>query len=315
MKKLELVFNVIAIFLDACMLLLAGISAFSLRYQARDLFSSYPILFELNLYDFIRIIVIVIPLIVLIMAAYGLYNLRSTTRYLSVLTKVVAGISTGLGIFVIFYFFDQTIFPSRLIVLVSWALAMIFVSIGRVALILIETWFLKQGIGYHRLVVIADEKEDFGITQELAVNPALGYRIVATINDTRNALDQLRMIKDREGIDEILLANQHSTGRLNEEILNFAHDFGIKLNYVPSIIEAQRTNITLSNIGIIPIVELKNTPLDGWGKIVKRVMDIFLSLSALILLSPLFILVIIGIKLDSAGRILFVQDRYGQGRP
>ncbi|PIZ81421.1 MAG: hypothetical protein COY02_02120 [Parcubacteria group bacterium CG_4_10_14_0_2_um_filter_41_6] len=72
-------------------------------------------------------------------------------------------------------------------------------------------------------------------------------------------------------------------------------------------------NVEINDLGGLPVIHIKRTPLDGWGRIVKRVMDIILSLSALIVLIPVFILCAIIIKLDSRGTVFVKLIRLGDG--
>ena len=68
-------------------------------------------------------------------------------------------------------------------------------------------------------------------------------------------------------------------------------------------------------IGILngePIFEVKSTPLEGWGKILKRIFDIILSAIGLVIFSIFFPFVAIAIKLDSAGYIFYSQERVGK---
>jgi len=67
----------------------------------------------------------------------------------------------------------------------------------------------------------------------------------------------------------------------------------------------RRTNINVETISGIPIISLKPTPLDGWGKVIKRFIDIIGATLGLIILSPIFLITAIAIKLDSKGSIIF----------
>ena len=315
MKRFELVFNIIAIFVDAIMLAVAGSLAYFLRFRVENLFPQYPIIFHLSYSDFLRNVFFAIPVILLLFAISGLYNLRSTQGFGQIFVKVAIAISSGLMLFVAVYFFNQEVFPSRLIVLMSWLFAIILVSLGRLILLLIERGFLKRGIGLHRLVLIMGWNKDFELKNEIKTHPEYGYKIIKTLDGSGDIIGQLEEIRKTQGIDEILQANLDLSRDVNLKILKFTHDYGIKFNYIPDIVEAQRANISAGNIAGLPVIELHNTPLDGWGKVVKRILDIIVSLLAIIILSPLFLFVALGVKLTSPGKILFVQERFGQGKP
>jgi len=64
----------------------------------------------------------------------------------------------------------------------------------------------------------------------------------------------------------------------------------------------------------VPLIEIKKTPLDGWGKIIKRAVDIFGSAVGLILFSLPFLLIGIIIKLDSSGPVFVKLKRVSQGK-
>jgi len=156
MKRSELAFNLISIVTDWLMLLVAGMIAFNLRFELADL---RPILYTLSAPDYFRVMLLVSPIIIILLALAGLYNLKGTRRMSSELLKILLAVSSGLLVVVVLFFFNQTVFPSRLIILLTWALAIVLVSFGRVLLRLIQIHMLRRGIGLHRLLVIASESE------------------------------------------------------------------------------------------------------------------------------------------------------------
>ena len=68
----------------------------------------------------------------------------------------------------------------------------------------------------------------------------------------------------------------------------------------------------VNEISGIPIVEIKKTPLDGWGRITKRMIDFVFSFLLIIFFSPAMILSLIITKIDSSGPILYKNERVGQ---
>jgi exopolysaccharide biosynthesis polyprenyl glycosylphosphotransferase len=69
------------------------------------------------------------------------------------------------------------------------------------------------------------------------------------------------------------------------------------------------TNAELGTIAGLPIVEIRRTPLDGWGRIVKRLFDLVGATIGLILLSPVFAVVAIAIKLTDPGPVFYRHKR------
>lgn len=316
MKRSELLFNLISIVVDFAMILLSGIGAFYLRFKLEEF---RPIIYDLSLFDYLQILFLIGPVIILLLAMAGLYNLKGTRRFSSELTKIFLAVSSGLLAVVVLFFFNQTVFPSRLIILLTWALSIVLVSFGRVVLRVIQIQMLKRGIGLHRLVVVSPDFNS-GIVREIESRPELGYKIVAKLklnydtnqlfqDDLSKLESELETIRRNTGMDEILVAYPHYPSLVNEHLLKFCRDYGILFNFVPDVFETARANIAMETISGVPVIILKGTPLEGWGKMAKRIMDIVISFLALVLLSPVFLILALLIKLTSRGPVFFHQPR------
>jgi exopolysaccharide biosynthesis polyprenyl glycosylphosphotransferase len=310
MKRSELLFNLISIFADEVMIIVAGIAAFSLRFR---LVSLRPILYEMTLRSYLEILLLISPIILVLLALAGLYNLKGTRRTSAEILKIGWAISSGLLIVVVMFFFNETVFPSRLIILLTWGLAIVLVSFGRIILRFIQVQMHKKGIGLHKLVVIVAENNlETEVIREIQSRPQLGYMIVGTIKSSappKSLVENLESIRTNSGIDELLQADPMLNQEVSGGILKFCRDYGILFNYVPNIFETATTNVAIETISGIPVITLKGTPLEGWGKFVKRAVDIIISLVGLIILSPVFLLTAIIIKLTSKGPVFFHQPR------
>src|SRR3989338_3524669 len=175
MKRSELLFNLISIFMDWVMIILAGVIAFYLRFQVSEL---RPILYSMTIADYLQVLVGISPIIIVLLALDGLYNLKGTRRISSELFKIILAISSGLLLVVVLFFFNQTVFPSRLIILFTWGLTIVLISLCRIILHLIQVNLLKQGIGLHRLAVInGGTTESQALIKEIQQRPQLGYKI------------------------------------------------------------------------------------------------------------------------------------------
>ncbi|HYE22472.1 MAG TPA: sugar transferase [Verrucomicrobiae bacterium] len=309
MKRFELLFNLISILVDFAMIMLAGIAAFYLRFQLAEY---RPILYDLSFTHYLKVLFLVTPLITLLFAMAGLYNLRVTRRLSHELAKTILAFSSGLLIVVILFFFNQTVFPSRLIILFSWILGIILVSLARIILVYVQKSLLKKGRGLHRLVVIDPSEPHSTIVEEIKNRPELGYKIVEIIkfnNNIDEMVARLEKIRVETGIDELLLANPYLPKQVNERLLAFCRDYNILFNFVPDMFETARTNVAVETISGLPVIVLKSTPLDGWGRVAKRTMDIVLSFFGLIVSSPILLLTAIAIKMTSNGPVFFHQPR------
>lgn len=309
MKRSELLFNLISIFVDWALVVAAGVAAFYLRFRLADV---RPILYNLTIDQYLEVLLLISPTILLLLAFAGLYNLKGTRRMSSEIYKIFLAISAGLLLVVILFFFNETVFPSRLIILFTWGLAIVLLSLGRIVLRFIQVQMLKRGTGLHKLVVVVGPNYESQVLSEIKQRPELGYQIVGTIKSAESKQDlvrQLESIREAGGLDELLQTDPTLSQEVSTAVLKFCRDYGILFNYVPNIFETATTNVAIETISGIPVITLKGTPLEGWGQVVKRLIDILVSGFGLIVLSPVFALVSLAIKLNSRGPIFFHQPR------
>ncbi|MCX6796992.1 MAG: exopolysaccharide biosynthesis polyprenyl glycosylphosphotransferase [Candidatus Doudnabacteria bacterium] len=312
MKKSELIFNIISIPVDAIMLLLATLSSFYLRQEPAVI--SKPIIYQLNLDQLILTACWILPILILIFAFLGLYNLRGIRKFAKELGKVIEGISLALLLIILLFFFNQNIFPSRFIILSTWGLGIVFVVFGRLILKAIQRMLFIKGIGLYRLVVINGQGQESRLLEQVYKNPVNGYEIVKELNFSERLLFELEEIFKTRKFDGLLQSNPNLSEESNLSLVQFARNKGINFSFVPNLFEVQRNVIETSNLNGIPVIGLKNTPLDGWGKVAKRILDIIFSFFCLVVTSPLFLIIAIAIRLDSKGKIIYAALRGGKGK-
>lgn len=311
MKRSEIGFNLASIPLDAGMLFLAGILAFYSRLQFREFIG--PVLFDLQIWGFIWIAVKIIPVMSIIFAISGLYNLRSPSKLTAEFLKIFYSVTVGVGIVVVLFFFDRTVFPSRFIILATAVLAILFVFTGRLLLRTIQRYLYSKGLGLHRLIVINGTGQAKNL-EALFKNRKLGYEVVKEIEAGDSLMEELNNLDPNLPVDEIFQTNSTLSDDINSKILEYARSRGLEFSFVPNIFDMQRNMVEVESYAGVPVVLIKNTPLEGWGKVVKRLIDIFGSLTAILILSPIFLIIYIAVKLDSKGPAIYSALRGGKGK-
>ena len=89
-------------------------------------------------------------------------------------------------------------------------------------------------------------------------------------------------------------------------------EIGVRFLHVPDIYDTAVAKLVTRDVAGMPVIELRPTELEGWMVVVKRLIDIGISLVALCALSPVFLVVAIAIKVDSRGPVFFVHHRVGK---
>lgn len=312
MRRVELFFAAVLVPLDFLMLLAAAWAAYAIRFD-ETVTGIRQAVYTLPLSDYIQIAALSSIVMVGIFAWTGLYAITGTRRVLDEFRKIFLACSAGVLIVIILFFFNRELFSSRFIILGAWGFSMVFVAVMRFIVILIERALFKKGIGVHRVLLVGEHQTADVLARAIDNSVAFGLKIVERVNEVdKTFLDSLEeMIKEKR-IDEIMVADPGLTRLQTSWLIEFSKTHHIDFKYAADIYDAQVTHVTMRPIAGIPIVEIRRTPLQGWGRIIKRSLDIILSMIGIIVTAPFMLLTALAIKLDSPGPVIYRNRRVGE---
>jgi len=313
-KRSELIFSALLVPVDFFMFLAAGMVAYFLRVSPLVV-KWRPVLFTLNLpferYFFLLLAVSFFG--IMIFAISGLYKITAQKKLFKEFFQIIVAVSATLLMVILYIFFSRELFESRFIVLAAWVFAIIFISLGRFFVKRLQRYLVgKYAVGIHNVVVIGEDRITKKIIKEIKTNPELGYRIIRHFSDID--IDKIKNFILGEGAhtDEVILASYKYERNDVLEVLDFCEEQRIDFKFVPNLFQALTTNVEMNTFDGVPLIEIKKTPLDGWGKIIKRTVDFVGSSIGLTILSPLFLIIAIFIKLDSNGPVFVKLKRISQ---
>jgi len=133
-------------------------------------------------------------------------------------------------------------------------------------------------------------------------------------HDQKDVLGKLESIADyvrKNTVDIIYMALPMSSQPRILQLLDDLKDTTVSIYFVPDIFIFDLIQARIDDVAGIPVVAVCETPFHGMNGFVKRVSDIVLSTLILLLISPIMLLLAIGVKLSSPGPVLFRQRRYG----
>lgn len=313
MKKAALFFTVALVPLDFIMLFLAGVSAYFVRIS--DFIVQFrPVLFYYNL-PFSRLLFLlltIIPLWLLIFAITGLYK---TTRkdLLEEFFQIIASVSFALMSVIIYIFVRGEFFDSRFIVLAAGFFAIVYVFIGRLLLRVVEKYMrTRYQFGMRRVLIVGNDETSNILVSHMENNPSLGYKIIKRIT----TLDLLEIEKEitNTKIDTVVVGATDYGKDVVVELAEFCRDNRLQFLFAPTLFQTLTTNIAMDVVAGIPLIEVQHTALDGWGKVLKRSIDIAGSFIGIILFAPIFIIIALLIKLDSKGPVFVALPRISMGK-
>lgn len=313
MKRSSIFFTVILVPADFLMLIAAGMSAYLLRTS--DFVAALrPVLFFENLpfERYIFLVLLVAPFWLLLFALTGLYNTYRKSM-LEEFFQIIAAVSFAVMSVIVFIFLQSEPFDSRFIILAIWFFSIFYVTLGRFLIRRIERYIVvKYGFGVLRTLMVGEDKTSDLLAEEIRSKPAFGYKIVR--RSPKIEMNDIKNIVKKEKIDTIVVGQADYPVESMIELAEFCQEDHINFKFAPTLFQTLTTNISVDALSGIPIVELKYTPLDGWGRVIKRMLDMAGSFFGLMILSPFFLILGIIIKLDSKGPVFVRLKRVTRGK-
>lgn len=224
---------------------------------------------------------------------------------------------------------------SRLVYLLTFVIALLAASSARLLRQWLGNYLCRQGILKEKLVVIRAGRRAAEFLNHLKSHNAsvmvvgslesntttagdgdLGLPILGGLREIakvfqRAPFDGLLFIPDEDGV-----SSEYLDRELMMLAVNFCESHHIPFYMVPDSLGVAVTSREIDVCRDYPIIELRDASLHSGYKIVKRLMDIMLSLAVLALGFPLWGCIALLIKLTSKGPVIYIQERVGlEGKP
>ena len=308
MKRSEIIFTTLLVPFDIAVVFLAFIFAYWFRSAVEIPKTS------LQMWPFIQYITFILPFLpvwTFFLAIEGLYNIKRPKNGLSEFLSIFLASSAGIAIVVLGLFFSRFLFFSRLVIVYAWISTFIFVYLARLILKGIQGILYKKGSGIHRVLIVGESDAAKKITEEIKNNPYLGLKLVKKID--RAGIEKIETIFERTEIDDVILADPGVSKDEAGRLMAFCEEKRVGFKMIPDVFRMKITNFEMGALSSYPILSLKITPLEGWGGIFKRLFDVIFASFCLIILSPLFLILAVLIKIGSKGPVFFKHKRAGTG--
>jgi exopolysaccharide biosynthesis polyprenyl glycosylphosphotransferase len=310
----SLVYNVFLVIGDFFALVAAFVGAYIIRAN-----SSTPVAHPVHSSTYIGVFLALLPFWLLVFALLGLYNSNIYERRFIEFGRLFIGSFIGM-LFVIFWNFLslQPILPSKLVPVYGFILGFIFLVLFRNAARIIRTELFGFNMGLTHVLIVGDTALTDELVASLADSRHSGYKIIGVVSgrehplvpnySTFKAFLESTRTSDLHGIIQTELYKDESR---NREVLDYAQMHHVSYRFIPG-----NTELFVGNIDVelfrnsIPVIAVRQTPLFGWGRVVKRLFDFVLGLMLLALGSPIWLFLAVAIKLnDPTGPIFYRTQR------
>lgn len=308
-RRLDLIFAGLLVPLDYLALLLAGWLAYTVRFHQ---FSSLlRIVDTVPFATYWRLMLIVAAAWIAVLAIVGVYRLRQPVS--AELGRIFLGASTSVLLVIVLIFFQREFFTSRFIILVSWVLAVLFIWAVHLLVRSLQRLLFRQGVGTRQVLLFGHDVTADELRNYFHRHPGQGYRVIQSWNGiTPESLEAASLLMAAGKVDEVIQADPNVPKGQILQLLERANEHGITFKFAADVFDTQAGSIRFQDVAGIPVIEILRTPLDGWGRILKRSLDLVVGILSIIIFFIPGVIVAIFIKLDSVGPIFLRQDRVGE---
>jgi exopolysaccharide biosynthesis polyprenyl glycosylphosphotransferase len=303
--------------LDVIAIVIAAMIAFYLRFStpvARMLHPSWnPTSIEYLVFGLILGVVYVI-----LSWSYRHYSAQTAVPLDMEIGRILRGSVLSMGLVMAGIFFYRQFSYSRLVFLMTLVLMFPTLIISRV---IYQKWrknLFRRGIGVLRIALWGTGAEAVRSWNSLQHGSAQGFELIGFIgvcpvpnSKTLGDVAALRRLWSEYELDAIMLAPSADEEPQIGEVARAVEGTPIELLYVPPAVDVSRSRVQVSELGGKPVLKLKTLPMSGAGYVLKRLMDFAVSALVLVLLSWLYLLIALAVRLVDGSPVFYKQRRVG----
>lgn len=305
-------------FVDAVIIIITFILPYFLRYRTRLDFENmvFPYLREYGV-----IYLLWVGLIIAFFKARGLYTTDRNLSIFSEILKVSSALIIPSVIIAGVIFFLQFKEYSRIVFIGNFSLLLVGFSLWRVIKRLIVRDMVKKGYYNVNVLIVGAGKIGTAVAQEIGKHPFLGLQIKGFLDDNKTGaiegrpvlgkLSDFIKVCKKNFIDEVFITIPSERQQISK-IIQGSKKLHLGLRIVPEKFEEHLMEVSIGHMGVIPVLTYKERTIHKTELFLKRCFDFILALLFTIILSPLFLIIAIAIKLESRGPVMYVQPRIGR---
>lgn len=207
-----------------------------------------------------------------------------------------------------------------------------FTVVVRMFLLTLASNRLKSGKVSYNTIIIGGDQNAVELFEEITSRPyKLGHHFVGFIDSNGNStnllqkhlpklgkIKELGQVVDEQNIEEVIIAIETSEHNRLSEIIDTLSQFdeSVLVKIIPDMYDILLGTVKMNHVYGAVLIEIERELMPNWQFFMKRLIDIFCSILAIILLSPFFIYLAIRVRMSSPGPIFFKQERIGlNGKP
>ena len=298
---------------DSALIFTTGVIAYFVRFGSLDVPQEY--------------LFVLLSSAIILLYIFQSQNLYQSWRGNGLFAEMASMIQATIVVFVVLagigVIFKLSGDFSRLWVLTWLTIFLGFSILLRTSVRLVLTTLRKHGYNTRSIIVVGSGDQIIRAQNIVAAAPWLGLKLIGyipvdCISYEHVSLPKLGEVGEIEttiaehNADQVWLTTTFEQSQLANSVLQHLKHSSVAIRWLPHFFDFQLMNHSVSEIDGYPILNLSDTPLKGFSRLVKWFEDKVLAFFILLIISPLMLVIAIGVKMTSKGPVFFKQARHGR---
>lgn len=170
----------------------------------------------------------------------------------------------------------------------------------------------SSGFNRRFVIVVGDPGMCEPVQRSLEEAQWAGFEVLRVFEGkVQDVWPDVQAFLDRNHVDQVWLTmplrSEHHLRRIADRLSRYVVD----VKYVPDTAGMVLLGRSVSFVAGMPVLNLSDTPIDGFNRFLKEVEDRVLAMLFLLILAPLMLIIAAGVKISSPGPVLYRQERLG----
>jgi len=247
-----------------------------------------------------------IGLFMIIAAFLKLYAFRATASAWAEIGRILLAAAVWIvGVMSWYFLLRRQLFYSRILLAHSTLFIILFVGLLRASLTLIHRSFLHFGWG--RRCVVSIGRIPLPRDAQDTLQHDVRYRYLGHAN----GLGEVRALGRDADIDLLLQTDPHPRDDETLALIEHCRSQHIGYAFLPPVLADAPHQLRVDRLGLLPLLTFRPTPLDGWGRVVKRLFDVAAASILIVMLMPLMLTLGMLVILCSGFPVFYLSERIG----
>lgn len=313
-------FNRLHVIIDAFIIVIAYTLAYFLKFYSGLLDSVKG----LTAQQYFFALIFIVPGYLILYAAFQLYTAKRVQGRRLEMGNIIKANTIGLLLFIVVLYVIRQQHFSREMIFIFYAVNIFLELAFRNIIRHILRTMRKSGFNLKHILLVGYSRAAEEYIDRIKANPQWGYLVRGILDDdvergtmykgvkVIGRIDNLFVILPQNRLDEIAITLSIDKYSNLEHIVSMCEKSGVHTKFIPDYNNIIPTRPYTEDLLGLPVINIRRVPLTNTFNIaIKRTIDILGSLVAIIIASPLMLLIAALVKLSSKGPVIFKQERVG----